>query len=98
MTEASRTLLGRHAGASKSAAPRRHRARVVQLSHTGKLPSIAHPLAGWFADDPLAVTAIRGGGDCPHVFGILNAAVPFLLDLFRHSADTFNSSRDRSSK
>ncbi len=60
--------------------------------HTGKLLSISFILfAGWFSDAAIAVA------DYPRVaatglvtfFGSLNAAVPFLLDLFRIPADTF---------
>jgi Na+/H+-dicarboxylate symporter/ABC-type amino acid transport substrate-binding protein len=60
--------------------------------HTGKLLSISFILfAGWFADAMLSVS------DYPRLaftglvtfFGSLNVAVPFLLDLFRIPADTF---------
>jgi Na+/H+-dicarboxylate symporter/ABC-type amino acid transport substrate-binding protein len=60
--------------------------------HTGKLLSISFILfAGWFADAAVSVT------DYPRLalmglltfFGSLSAAVPFLLDLFRIPADTF---------
>jgi Na+/H+-dicarboxylate symporter len=60
--------------------------------HTGKLLSISFILfAGWFADASVPVT------DYPRLalmglltfFGSLSAAVPFLLDLFRIPADTF---------
>jgi Na+/H+-dicarboxylate symporter/ABC-type amino acid transport substrate-binding protein len=60
--------------------------------HTGKLLSISFILfAGWFAD------AIVPVSDYPRLaltglvtfFGSLNVAVPFLLDLFRIPADTF---------
>ena len=60
--------------------------------HTGKLLSISFVLfAGWFTD-----TAV-GIADYPRLalsglvsfFGSLNVAVPFLLDLFRIPADTF---------
>jgi len=60
--------------------------------HVGKLLSISFILfAGWFADaalspreyPKLAVTGLLT------FFGSLNAAVPFLLDLFRIPADTF---------
>ena len=60
--------------------------------HTGKLLSISFILfAGWFADAAVPVT------EYPRValtglltfFGSLNAAVPFLLNLFRIPADTF---------
>jgi Na+/H+-dicarboxylate symporter/ABC-type amino acid transport substrate-binding protein len=60
--------------------------------HTGKLLSISFILfAGWFADAMLSVTeyprlAFTG---LVTFFGSLNVAVPFLLDLFRIPADTF---------
>lgn len=60
--------------------------------HTGKLLSISFILfAGWFADAAVPVTeyprvAVTG---LLTFFGSLNAAVPFLLDLFRIPADTF---------
>jgi Na+/H+-dicarboxylate symporter len=60
--------------------------------HTGKLLSISFILfAGWFADAAVPVTeyprlALAG---LLTFFGSLNAAVPFLLDLFRIPADTF---------
>src|SRR5687767_1245014 len=60
--------------------------------HTGKLLSISFILfAGWFADAAVPFTeyprlALTG---LMTFFGSLNAAVPFLLDLFRIPADTF---------
>jgi Na+/H+-dicarboxylate symporter/ABC-type amino acid transport substrate-binding protein len=60
--------------------------------HTGKLLSISFILfAGWFADAAVPVTeyprlALTG---LLTFFGSLSAAVPFLLDLFRIPADTF---------
>jgi Na+/H+-dicarboxylate symporter len=60
--------------------------------HTGKLLSISFILfAGWFADAAVPMA------DYPRLaltglltfFGSLSAAVPFLLDLFRIPADTF---------
>jgi Na+/H+-dicarboxylate symporter/ABC-type amino acid transport substrate-binding protein len=60
--------------------------------HTGKLLSLSFiPFAGWFADTGVAVSqypqlALTG---LLTFFGSLNAAVPFLLDLFRIPADTF---------
>jgi Na+/H+-dicarboxylate symporter/ABC-type amino acid transport substrate-binding protein len=60
--------------------------------HTGKLLSISFILfAGWFADAAVPVTeyprlAFTG---LLTFFGSLSAAVPFLLDLFRIPADTF---------
>jgi Na+/H+-dicarboxylate symporter/ABC-type amino acid transport substrate-binding protein len=60
--------------------------------HTGKLLSISFILfAGWFADAAVAPAeyprlALTG---LLTFFGSLNVAVPFLLDLFRIPADTF---------
>ena len=60
--------------------------------HTGKLLSLSFILfAGWFADAAVPSThypqlALTG---LVTFFGSLNAAVPFLLDLFRIPADTF---------
>ena len=60
--------------------------------HTGKLLSISFILfAGWFANAAVPVIeyprlALTG---LLTFFGSLNAAVPFLLDLFRIPADTF---------
>ena len=60
--------------------------------HTGKLLSLSFVLfAGWFADAPVPVSdypqlALAG---LVSFFGSLTAAVPFLLDLFRIPADTF---------
>jgi Na+/H+-dicarboxylate symporter/ABC-type amino acid transport substrate-binding protein len=60
--------------------------------HTGKLLSLSFILfAGWFSDASLPIS------DYPRLaltgllsfFGSLNAAVPFLLDVFRIPADTF---------
>ena len=60
--------------------------------HTGKLLSLSYVLfAGWFADAAIAVH------DYPRLaftgfftlFGSLNVAMPFLLDMFRIPADTF---------
>ncbi len=60
--------------------------------HTGKLLSISFVLfAGWFANAAVAVTeyprlALTG---LMTLFGSTTAAMPFLLDLFRIPADTF---------
>ena len=94
LTEASRTLLARHTPASSGSTtlPDVIVPASFNFPHTGKLLSISFILfAGWFADAALSVT------DYPRLaltglltfFGSLNAAVPFLLDLFRIPADTF---------
>ena len=60
--------------------------------HAAKLLSISFILfAGWFSDAPVAAAdypALAATG-LVTFFGSLNAAVPFLLDLFRIPADTF---------
>jgi len=60
--------------------------------HTGKLLSLSFILfAGWFADAAPPVTAYPqlAVAGLLTFFGSLTAAVPFLLDLFRIPADTF---------
>ena len=61
--------------------------------HTGKLLSLSFVLfAGWFADAAGAACRTIRGSRSPALltfFGSLNAAVPFLLDVFRIPADTF---------
>ena len=60
--------------------------------HTGKLLSLSFVLfAGWFADAVVPISAYPELALAGLVtfFGSLNAAVPFLLDLFRIPADTF---------
>ena len=94
LTEASKTLLERYTPPSSGSAtlPDVIVPASFNFPHTGKLLSIRFILfAGWFADAALPVT------DYPRLaltglltfFGSLNAAVPFLLDLFRIPADTF---------
>jgi Na+/H+-dicarboxylate symporter/ABC-type amino acid transport substrate-binding protein len=60
--------------------------------HTGKLLSLSFVMfAGWFADAAVPVSAYPQLAFAGLVtfFGSLNSAVPFLLDLFRIPADTF---------
>jgi ABC-type amino acid transport substrate-binding protein len=94
LIQASRTLLARHTPVSSGATeiPDVLVPASFNFPHTGKLLSISFILfAGWFAD------ALVPRGDYPQLaltglltfFGSLNAAVPFLLDLFRIPADTF---------
>ena len=88
------------AASSSSGSPTRQGAALPDVivpasfnfPHTGKLLSISFILfAGWFADAVVRVS------DYPRLaltglvtfFGSLNVAVPFLLDLFRIPADTF---------
>ena len=93
LIQASQTLLARHAPASDAREiPDVLVPASFNFPHTGKLLSLSFVLfAGWFADASLPVS------DYPRLaaagfltfFGSLNVAVPFLLDLFRIPADTF---------
>jgi Na+/H+-dicarboxylate symporter/ABC-type amino acid transport substrate-binding protein len=94
LMQASQSLLARLD--PRDAAPGRLTEVIVPASfnfpHSGKLLSLSFILfAGWFADALVPIS------DYPQLafaglvtfFGSLNAAVPFLLDLFRIPADTF---------
>jgi Na+/H+-dicarboxylate symporter/ABC-type amino acid transport substrate-binding protein len=94
LMQASRTLLGRLSAGDQE--PSRLTEVIIPASfnfpHTGKLLSLSFILfAGWFSDAPVPLS------DYPQLaltglvtfFGSLNAAVPFLLDLFRIPNDTF---------
>ena len=94
LMQASHTLLARLRPGDEE--PGRLTEVIVPASfnfpHTGKLLSLSFILfAGWFADTPVPLS------DYPQLalaglvtfFGSLTAAVPFLLDLFRIPADTF---------
>ena len=94
LIEATKTLLERHTPPSSGASdlPDVIVPTSFNFPHTGKLLTISFILfAGWFAD------AAVPGAEYPRLaatglltfFGSLNAAVPFLLDLFRIPADTF---------
>ena len=79
-----------------SAEPERLTEVIVPASfnfpHTGKLLSLSFILfAGWFADATVPVSAYPqlALAGLVSFFGSLSAAVPFLLDLFRIPADTF---------
>ena len=92
LMQASRTLLSRLSDHEPSRLPEVIVPASFNFPHTGKLLSLSFILfAGWFADAPvppsnypqLALTGLVT------FFGSLNAAVPFLLDLFRIPSDTF---------
>lgn len=93
LIEASRTLVDRAGvGTARSDLPEVIVPASFNFPHTGKLLSISFILfAGWFADADVPLTeyprlALTG---LVTLFGSVNAAVPFLLDLFRVPADTF---------
>ena len=94
LTQASRTLLGRLDPGSEE--PGRFTDVIVPASfnfpHTGKLLSLSFVLfAAWFADVLLPITAYPqlALAGLVSFFGSLTVAIPFLLDLFRIPADTF---------
>ena len=94
LMEATRTLIAERAPANPEAAslPDVIVPASFNFPHTAKLVSLSFVLfAGWFSDAAIhladyprfAVTAFLVS------FGSLNISVPFLLDLFRIPADTF---------
>jgi Na+/H+-dicarboxylate symporter/ABC-type amino acid transport substrate-binding protein len=94
LIEATRTLIAERAPANSDATslPNVIVPASFNFPHTAKLIAISFILfAGWFSDATvhltdyprLAVTALFVS------FGSLNIAIPFLLDLFRLPADTF---------
>jgi Na+/H+-dicarboxylate symporter/ABC-type amino acid transport substrate-binding protein len=94
LIEASKVLLARHGltGSHAVDLPDVIVPASFNFPHTGKLLSLSFVLfAGWFADAAVPLS------DYPRLaitgfltfFGSLNAAVPFLLDIFRIPADTF---------
>ena len=94
LIEASRTLLVRHAPGSREVneLPDVLVPTSFNFPHTGKILSLSFILfAGWFADAVVPVSEYPqlAATGLLTFFGSLNAAVPFLLDLFRIPADTF---------
>ena len=94
LIDASKALLARHglAGGHAEDLPDVIVPASFNFPHTGKLLSLSFVLfAGWFADaavQPAQYPQLALTGFLTF-FGSLNAAVPFLLDLFRIPADTF---------
>ena len=93
--EQSKRLLREHVGHAPDAD--QHLPEIIVPSsynfpHVGKVLTISFVLfAGWFADTRIPVTdypRLAGMGILV-LFGNVNAAVPFLLDLVRIPADTF---------
>jgi ABC-type amino acid transport substrate-binding protein len=94
LIEATKELLERHdiGGEKRRTLPEVVVSASFNFPSTGKLMSLSFLLfAAWFADTPidierypqLAATGLLS------FFGSLNVAVPFLLDVFRVPADTF---------
>jgi Na+/H+-dicarboxylate symporter/ABC-type amino acid transport substrate-binding protein len=94
LVEACSTLIRRHIDPSPQVAdlPSSIVPTTFTFPHAGKLLSITFILfAGWFSDSevPVARYPQLAASGFFSLFGSLNAAVPFLLDLFRIPADTF---------
>ena len=94
LTEHTKLLLRRHASSDATAetTPDIIVPASFNFPHTGKLLSLSFVVfAGWFADAALTAT------DYPRLastgllvlFGSMNVAIPFLLDMFHIPADTF---------
>jgi Na+/H+-dicarboxylate symporter/ABC-type amino acid transport substrate-binding protein len=92
LTERAKALVREHAASGDPSAADVIIPASFNFPHTGKLLSLSFVVFGaWFADARL------GAADYPQLaatgllamFGSANAAIPFLLDLFRIPADTF---------
>jgi Na+/H+-dicarboxylate symporter len=95
LTEQAKVLMRDHAGGSaeQEAATDVIIPASFNFPHTGKLLSLSFVLfAGWFADArvPFSEYPRLAGTGLLVMFGNVNAAIPFLLDLMRIPADTFN--------
>ena len=94
LMDKTRELLTKHSGSQSQAGslPEVIVPASFNFPHTGKLLSLSFILfAGWFADAPVAsarypTLALTG---LLTSFGSLNSAIPYLLDLFKIPADTF---------
>src|SRR4051794_12138816 len=94
LTEEARALVREYAGVDGDGAAA---ADVIvptsfNFPHTGKLLSLSFVLfAGWFsgARVPIHESPRLAGAGLMVMFGNVNAAIPFLLDLLRIPADTF---------
>ena len=94
LTEQAKALIREHArlDSSGEAAADIVVPASFNFPHTGKLLSLSFLLfAGWFADTRIPLTEYPrlAGTGLLVMFGNVNAAVPFLLDLFHIPADTF---------
>jgi ABC-type amino acid transport substrate-binding protein len=92
--EETKALLREYAnvGGEQDAAPDVIVPAAFNFPHTGKLLSLSFILfAGWFADRSVPVSDYPrlAGTGLLVLFGNVNAAIPYLLDLFRIPADTF---------
>jgi Na+/H+-dicarboxylate symporter/ABC-type amino acid transport substrate-binding protein len=93
LTEQTKRLIREHgATANDEKLPEVIIPASFNFPHTGKLLSLSFVLfAGWFADAIVPVTSYPqlAATGLLVLFGNINVAVPFLLDMFRIPADTF---------
>jgi Na+/H+-dicarboxylate symporter/ABC-type amino acid transport substrate-binding protein len=93
LTEQTKRLIREHgATASDEKLPEVIIPASFNFPHTGKLLSLSFVLfAGWFADAIVPVTSYPqlAATGLLVLFGNINVAIPFLLDMFRVPADTF---------
>ena len=93
LIDASKSLIARYGtSARETTLPDVIVPASFNFPHSGKLLSISFVLfAGWFVDAvvPVSQYAQLAASGLVTFFGSLNAAIPFLLDLFRIPADTF---------
>ena len=93
LTEQTKRLIREHgATAADEKLPEVIIPASFNFPHTGKLLSLSFVLfAGWFADAIVPVTSYPqlAATGLLVLFGNINVAVPFLLDMFRIPADTF---------
>jgi proton glutamate symport protein len=93
LTEQTKRLIREHGATAKDEKlPEVIIPASFNFPHTGKLLSLSFVLfAGWFADAMVPVTSYPqlAATGLLVLFGNINVAVPFLLDMFRIPADTF---------
>jgi Na+/H+-dicarboxylate symporter/ABC-type amino acid transport substrate-binding protein len=93
LVEQSQALMRKHGlSGSDAALPEVIVPASFNFPHVGKLLALSFVLfAGWFADASVSVSDYPrlAGTGLVVLFGNINAAIPFLLDLFRIPADTF---------
>lgn len=92
LIEACKRLLRDHGIDNGADAPDAVVPAAFNFPHSGKLMAIGFVLfAGWFNDSPVPASQYPqlGAAGVVTLFGSTNAAVPFLLNIFRLPADSF---------
>jgi proton glutamate symport protein len=92
LTEQAKALVREHAGVDGDSETDVIVPASFNFPHSGKLLSLSFVLfAGWFTDRHVSIAEYPrlAGTGLLTLFGNVNAAIPFLLDLFRIPSDTF---------